>query len=183
MAYGLGAFVPDVGPCVVTARDGTLLDITSRDAPAVRDIMEMDDPASYVAAAPGRPVEGEWDWLAPCDLQAVKACGVTFAGSMVERVIEEQAAGDAAKAEDIRNRVAARIGDSLNNIVPGSAEAEKVTPERSVAVKPKLIRAGRIILYSNSPKSSPKKGVAPLSRFVVISVPNSSSIFSVFLNW
>ncbi|AKO99119.1 Fumarylacetoacetate (FAA) hydrolase family protein (plasmid) [Marinovum algicola DG 898] len=118
--------VPDVGPCVVTARDGTLLDITSRDAPAVRDIMEMDDPASYVAAAPGRPVEGEWDWLAPCDLQAVKACGVTFAGSMVERVIEEQAAGDAAKAEDIRNRVAARIGDSLNNIVPGSAEAEKV---------------------------------------------------------
>ena len=54
--------------------------------------------------------------LAPCDLQAVKACGVTFAGSMVERVIEEQAAGDPTKADDIRSRIGARIGASLTNI-------------------------------------------------------------------
>lgn len=118
--------VSDKGPCVVTIRGGEVLDITSRNAPTVRDIMEMADSASYVASAPGHLVEGEWEWLAPCDFQAVKACGVTFAGSMVERVIEEQAAGDAAKAEEIRHRVAARIGDSLTNIVPGSAEAEDV---------------------------------------------------------
>ncbi|MFN5828558.1 MAG: fumarylacetoacetate hydrolase family protein, partial [Rhodobacterales bacterium] len=64
--------------------------------------------------------------LAPCDLQAVKACGVTFAGSMVERVIEERAAGDASRAEAIRNRIAAAIGDSLQGLVPGSDKAAEV---------------------------------------------------------
>jgi fumarylacetoacetate (FAA) hydrolase family protein len=64
--------------------------------------------------------------LAPCDLQAIKACGVTFARSMIERVIEERAAGDPSRAEAIRARVAAAIGDSLRNLVPGSAEAAEV---------------------------------------------------------
>jgi fumarylacetoacetate (FAA) hydrolase family protein len=64
--------------------------------------------------------------LAPCDLQAVKACGVTFARSMVERVIEERAAGDPTRAREIRERVAAIIGDSLRSLVPGSADATKV---------------------------------------------------------
>ena len=73
-------------------------------------------------------------FLAPCDLQSVKACGVTFASSMVERVIEEQAAGDPLKAQEIRSRIGARIGDSLSNIVPGSAEA--------AAVKEALIEEG-----------------------------------------
>ena len=117
-----------IGPCVVTLRDGVLLDITSRHAPTVRDILEMEEAASYVASAKGQPVslDSEWAWLAPCDLQAVKACGVTFAGSMVERVIEEQAGGDPAQAAAIRARIAARIGNSLSNIVPGSAEAQRV---------------------------------------------------------
>lgn len=120
--------VADIGPCVVTLREGVLLDITSTRAPTVRDILEMDDAAAYVRSAPGKPVEATSDfaWLAPCDLQAVKACGVTFAGSMVERVIEEQAAGDPAQAAAIRDRIAARIGDSLSNITPGSAEAQEV---------------------------------------------------------
>lgn len=128
---------PDVvGPSVVTIRDGRILDITSKDAPMVRDICEMGDPAGYVAQAEGidlgpadaiaaNPAQSDQlHLLAPCDLQAVKACGVTFAGSMVERVIEEQAAGDPAKAEEIRGRIGARIGASLNNITPGSPEAE-----------------------------------------------------------
>lgn len=117
---------PGVGPCVVTLRDGVLVDITSKTAPTVRDIMEMTDSADYVRNAPGQPLEGDYSWLAPCDLQAVKACGVTFAGSMVERVIEEQAAGDPAKADAIRARIGARIGDSLSNITPGSEEAATV---------------------------------------------------------
>jgi len=127
------------GPSVVTVRDGQVFDITSSTAPMVRDVCEMDDPAGYVRAAKGVSL-GSVDeilaapvgdlqrvhLLAPCDLQAVKACGVTFANSMVERVIEEQAEGDPAKAQDIRARVAARIGDSLANVRAGSPEAEEV---------------------------------------------------------
>ncbi|WP_170775687.1 fumarylacetoacetate hydrolase family protein [Ruegeria lacuscaerulensis] len=120
---------PGIGPCVVTLREGQVVDITAKKAPTVRDILERDDAADYVRSAPGEaigPVESEHEWLAPCDLQSVKACGVTFAGSMVERVIEEQAAGDPAKAEAIRARIGARIGDSLSNITPGSDEAAQV---------------------------------------------------------
>jgi fumarylacetoacetate (FAA) hydrolase family protein len=61
--------------------------------------------------------------LAPNDLQVVKAAGVTFAESMVERVIEEQARGDAAKADGVRQQVVALVGDDLAAIKPGSPEA------------------------------------------------------------
>jgi len=64
--------------------------------------------------------------LAPCDLQAVKASGVTFVASLLERVIEEQARGDAAKAESIRAGLTGVLGDNLAGIVPGSPEAMKV---------------------------------------------------------
>lgn len=126
------------GPAVVTVRDGAVLDITAREAPVVRDVCELVDPAGYVAAAPGREIGALDDMLsadpesagphllAPCDLQAVKACGVTFVGSMVERVIEERANGDAARAEDIRARVGAAIGGSLHGIRPGTRKAEAV---------------------------------------------------------
>ena len=127
------------GPSVVTLREGKLLDITSRMAPTVRDICEMDDPADYVRKAKGTLIGGletvaaaapgdmsAVHFLAPCDLQSVKACGVTFARSMVERVIEEQAAGDPQKAEEIRGRVGAAIGDSLKNVRAGSPQAARV---------------------------------------------------------
>jgi fumarylacetoacetate (FAA) hydrolase family protein len=120
------------GPCVVTLRDGRLLDVTSREAPTVRDLLERDDPVAYLRAAEGRDVAAIGELaagdparhlLAPCDLQALKACGVTFARSMIERVIEERAAGDPARAEEIRGRVATLIGASLRDIVPGSDAA------------------------------------------------------------
>lgn len=126
------------GPSVVTVRDGVVHDITSKTAPTVRDICEMDDPAAHVRKAETRPVGrleeivanagdmNEPHFLAPCDLQAVKACGVTFASSMVERVIEEKAAGDPKKALDIRARVGDAIGSSLKNIKAGSEEAARV---------------------------------------------------------
>jgi len=131
---------PEVrGPSVVTLREGMVCDITARAAPTLRDICEMDDPVAYVRGAPARPVaplaelaatrtEGpdRLHLLAPCDLQAVKACGVTFAGSMVERVIEERSAGNPARAEAIRQRVGQVIGQSLRDIRPGSAEAMAV---------------------------------------------------------
>lgn len=127
------------GPAVVALRNGQVVDITSREAPTVRDICEMDDPALYARTADGTVLgslehiaEASPDdltkihFLAPCDLQSVKACGVTFASSMVERVIEEKAAGDPQKAEEIRNRVGAAIGESLRNIRAGSDEAARV---------------------------------------------------------
>ncbi|AWX93153.1 fumarylacetoacetate hydrolase [Paracoccus mutanolyticus] len=116
---------PGIGPCLVTLRDGALVDITSRTVPTMRDLIELDDPVAHVRATPGTPV-AEHRLLAPCDLQAVKASGVTFAASMVERVTEEKAAGDAGAAEAIRTRIGAAIGASLRGIKPGSAEAARV---------------------------------------------------------
>ena len=99
------AWLADIdGPAVVTVRGDRLVDITSRAAPTVRDVCEMAEPAEFVRTAEGRDIcaladlasGGDVTLLAPCDLQAIKACGVTFAESMVERVIEERAAGDPA---------------------------------------------------------------------------------------
>ncbi|HWH46960.1 MAG TPA: fumarylacetoacetate hydrolase family protein [Burkholderiales bacterium] len=64
--------------------------------------------------------------LAPCDLQALRACGVTFIASMLERVIEEHAKGDPLKAEEIRNSIGAEIGAELKSVKPGSAEAMRL---------------------------------------------------------
>ena len=127
------------GPSIVTIRDGQVIDITSKTAPLVRDICEMDEPASYVRTAAGMPLgilkdiaaapAGELSqihFIAPCDLQVIKASGVTFAGSMVERVIEEKSAGDPKKAEAIRKKVGSIIGSSVESIKPGSVEAAKV---------------------------------------------------------
>ena len=91
-----------VGPSVVTLRAGRVIDITTRAAPTLRDVLEQADIPAFVAGIAGQDIgslaelaagsveagQESTRLLAPCDLQAVKACGVTFAGSMVERVIE-----------------------------------------------------------------------------------------------
>jgi len=138
---------PDTaGPSIVVVRDGEIVDITARAAPTMRDLLELDDPAGHVrqaggealgsladiaassraAAAPGADPHAHLHLLAPCDLQAVKACGVTFARSMVERVIEERAAGDPKRALELRERIGALIGEKLSDIVPGSDNAMAV---------------------------------------------------------
>ncbi len=134
---------PDVaGPALVVLRGGDLIDITSKEVPTMRDLLELDDPVGFLSARQGErlssleavmaaSVEAAGDLsrihlLAPCDLQAVKACGVTFARSMIERVIEEKAAGNPALAETMRERVTAIIGDSLRDLKAGSPEAAKV---------------------------------------------------------
>ncbi|MGV0958556.1 MAG: fumarylacetoacetate hydrolase family protein [Limnohabitans sp.] len=72
-----------------------------------------------------RQADQPW-FMAPCDLQAVKASGVTFVASMLERVIEEQARGDASRAEAVRQAVVAVIGDNLRSVKPGSPESAKL---------------------------------------------------------
>ncbi|MBY5901966.1 fumarylacetoacetate hydrolase family protein [Rhizobium leguminosarum] len=133
---------PEVeGPSIVTLREGMLLDITSREAPTLSALLERQDAAAFVRAASGKAVGSLADiaanstgapdqtrpyLLAPVDLQAVKACGVTFAQSMIERVIEEKAAGNPERAASIRERVSTLIGGSLTNLKAGSPEAVKV---------------------------------------------------------
>ena len=129
------------GPSIVTLREGVLVDITSREAPTLSALLEMQDAAGFVRAANGKAVgsleeiaansSGTPDetcpyLLAPADLQAIKACGVTFAQSMIERVIEEKAAGSPERAASIRERVSTLIGGTLTNLKAGSPEAAKV---------------------------------------------------------
>ena len=130
------------GPVVVIARDDVLYDL-SRIAPTMQGLLELDDPVRAIRAAGELPSIGDLPavlanssererepgspWLlAPCDLQAIKASGVTFVSSMLERVIEEQARGDPAKAEAVRRSIVAVIGDNLSSVRPGSPEAGRL---------------------------------------------------------
>ena len=127
------------GPVLVTVSAGVVFDITTREAPTMRDLLEMDDPVGFVRERQGRAIcaldevlsgtprgSEAARLLAPCDLQAIKACGVTFARSMLERVIEERAAGNPDLASKIRERVTLLVGDSLRDLKAGSAEAANV---------------------------------------------------------
>jgi len=133
---------PDVGgPSVVVARDGALFDVTAAFA-TTRDLAEAADPAAAARAAPGERLgaidealantppdrrDASRPWLiAPIDLQAIKAAGVTFATSLIERVIEERAHGVRAAAEAIRAEFASRVGAELAAIKPGSPAAERL---------------------------------------------------------
>ena len=127
-----------LGPAVVTLRAGRVIDVTTPAAPTMSALLDQPDIAGFLAATPGEDIGTLADFaaveaggdtprlLAPCDLAAVKACGVTFARSMIERVIEERAGGDPAQAEAVRARVQAAIGDSLRDLVPGSPQAAEV---------------------------------------------------------
>jgi fumarylacetoacetate (FAA) hydrolase family protein len=129
------------GPSVVAARADGLVDV-SRHFPTLRDLCEQADPAAALRAAQGEriaslaealantPEEGRdpaKPWLlAPVDLQAIKAAGVTFATSMLERVIEERARGDLNAAASIRGEMTRLIGDDLSTLKPGSPAAMRL---------------------------------------------------------
>lgn len=137
------AWVPGnpAGPSVVLVSGTELKDLSQSFATMSAVLAEKDPTAAVQAAAAKAPSLGSLDavlantptgkrdpqkpyLLAPTDLQAIKACGVTFAASMLERVIEERAKGDPTAAEGIRQVIAKEIGGDLRRIKPGSPEAD-----------------------------------------------------------
>jgi fumarylacetoacetate (FAA) hydrolase family protein len=118
------------GPRTCVLRDGLLVDLSLL-APTLSDLFDMNDIAARVRTHGGPILCGldealeHGSLLAPCDLQAVKAAGVTFADSLIERVIEERAKGDVAAASRLRGELAGAFGGSLTGVAPGSPEAEK----------------------------------------------------------
>jgi len=137
------------GPSVVVVRQGEVIDIT-RSANTVSALLERVDLVAWVQKVAGESLGSVQEMLdqtlqsdgnpvlprllAPCDLQAIKACGVTFAVSLLERVIEEQAGGDAARAESVRASMLETIGTDLSQIKPGS--------EAAMRLKAQLIERG-----------------------------------------
>lgn len=121
------------GPVPVLYRDGQLHDISGI-ASTSSTLLEIDGVAARVVSESG-PIIGSLEnfldgslgaLLAPVDLQAVKAAGVTFAGSMLERVIEEFTRGNPAEAANVRERLAPVLGEKLTGLVPGSEKAAEV---------------------------------------------------------
>ncbi|CAJ0715767.1 fumarylacetoacetate hydrolase family protein [Ralstonia mannitolilytica] len=132
------------GPSVVAVRNGVVFDITQA-VPTVADLFEHPDALAVARQAHGEDLgrvealiersmaadraSNAPTLLAPNDLQAIKACGVTFAVSLIERVIEEQAGGDPAKARDVRESIVGVVGSDLSKIKPGSDAAMRLKEE------------------------------------------------------
>jgi len=126
------------GPSPVVIRNGTVHDVSDVFA-TVSEMFEQPDIVAALAAAPPRPLGSVAEVLAnadprsrdtgrpwlisPIDLQAVKAAGVTFAASLMERVIEERAAGDPTAAAAVRDELMRVIGSDIRDVVPGSDAA------------------------------------------------------------
>ena len=129
---------PHAGPAIVAVRRGQLVDIT-RHASTMSDLFESADLLAIARDADGEALGSAADLLqasidhqpglrllAPCDLQAIKACGVTFAVSLLERVLEEQAKGDPARAIALRQQMQDTLGANLADIRPGSEAAARL---------------------------------------------------------
>ncbi|MBS0546881.1 MAG: fumarylacetoacetate hydrolase family protein [Proteobacteria bacterium] len=114
------------GPSVVAIRAEGVFDITQA-APTVADLCNAPDPVALARTAGdriGSLQEVMGSLLAPVDLQVLKAAGVTFAVSLLERLIEEHAKGDPGRAEQVRGELNSIIGADVTTIKPGSAEAD-----------------------------------------------------------
>ena len=121
------------GPTPILVRNGAVEDVSAI-AATVADLLDQDKPASVsgpvlfpldelVARARAQDADRPF-LLSPLDLQVIKAAGVTFAVSAIERVIEERARGDIDAAAAVRGRLESRIGGGIRSVVPGSPEAE-----------------------------------------------------------
>jgi fumarylacetoacetate (FAA) hydrolase family protein len=122
-AYDLARVVPTVSE-LLNSRDPVNMarkGVKSGWARAIGEVADLISNSHADQRDPKKPY-----LLVPCDLQALRACGVTFIASMLERVIEEHAKGDPLKAEEIRSSIGAEIGTELQSVKPGSAEAKRL---------------------------------------------------------
>ncbi len=127
------------GPRPVVVRGTDVHDVLDL-APTASALLERDDAATVVAAVDDEPRwqlpdllaaaragrDDQPHLLAPVDLQVVKACGVTFVDSMIERVIEERCGGDPVRAAEIRAALATEVTEDLGAVAPGSPEAGRI---------------------------------------------------------
>lgn len=122
------------GPCPVLVRNGRLLDLSGV-AVTIAGLLEIDGIADLLAEISPLPDLGRLEdilagrggkLLAPIDLQAIKAAGVTFADSMLERVIDEKSNGDHVRSQELRDRLAPVLGNNLRGLVAGSEKAAQV---------------------------------------------------------
>lgn len=118
----LGRIQTAEGPSPILVRHGELIDM-SRVAPTCASLVEAGDFSGHGGNVLGAFDPATVQLLSPVDLQCVKACGVTFAVSAIERVIEERARGDYTVATEIRERLETRIGGSIRSVIPGTPEA------------------------------------------------------------
>jgi fumarylacetoacetate (FAA) hydrolase family protein len=132
---------PTPGPALVALRADGVYDVSAV-APTSTELCNLADPVAALRRVPGVRVGGVEEllansahdragpavahFLAPCDLQSIKAAGVTFVRSLLERVVEEQARGDFSKADEIRARISREIGADLARVKPGSPEAARL---------------------------------------------------------
>jgi|TARA_A100001391_G_scaffold111858_1_gene75145 fumarylacetoacetate (FAA) hydrolase family protein len=168
-------WLPDAnGPAVVKIETGHVIDISTV-FPTMSDLCEAQEPAGAVRAAKGEAIGSLDDilantpdkarddtkphLLAPVDLQAIKAAGVTFAVSMLERVIEERARGAAEDAARFRAEIESLVGTDLGALRPGSDEA--------MALKAMLIEKGAWSQYL-------EVGIGPDAEIFTKSQPMSS---------
>lgn len=118
------------GPRTVIVREGELYDLSAL-APTLSDLFDLPNAARKAREHKGEKLATIDDalkanaLLAPCDLQAIKAAGVTFADSLVERVIEERAHGDFMAAQRLRMELSESFGGSLTGVKPGTPAAEE----------------------------------------------------------
>jgi fumarylacetoacetate (FAA) hydrolase family protein len=127
------------GPRVVSVRGEAVYDHTPEVA-TVSELIDLEDPSELLASTGTDP---KWDLaglvdaslaqdgqrahlLSPIDLQVVKACGVTFVDSMIERVIEERCGGDFQQAAAVRESVLGVLGAGIASVQPGSEQARQV---------------------------------------------------------
>ena len=122
----LGRALSPAGPCVIAIREGQVFDLTEEVATVAGAIDRRAFGGGRRLGTVEDGLPSGWTLLSPADLQCIKACGVTFAVSAIERVIEEKARGDASRAAEIRTSLEDRVGAGIRAVVPGSAEAAEL---------------------------------------------------------
>lgn len=130
----LGRALSPAGPCVIALRDGQIYDLTEEVASVSGAIARRAFGGGRLLGKVEDGLPAGWSLLSPVDLHCIKAAGVTFALSAIERVIEERARGDASRAAEIRGQLEDKVGAGIRSVVPGTAEAAEL--------KAALIEAG-----------------------------------------